>query len=250
MRALPLSLAFILIPLAHSADPGEVTIRSGPYYPQPPAISAESNLVESAVTVYDPQGRSFAGLSAADFVISDNAKPQRVTFFSELRRPVVATASTSANSPATASTSQARSLPQPTRSVALFFDDLHLSAVRLEETVLAARKLIGNGLPAGERMGIFTDSGTVTLDLTNDTSALLAALPRIKSHSDLGDHGIATCPTLTPYTAFVIAERIDLQLRERAVEEVMSPRCDAVDRKTAEGLVQDRAESVWENTSA
>ncbi len=248
MRAFPLSLAFILIPLAHSADPGEVTIRSGVYYPQPPAITAESNLVESAVTVYDPQGRPFGGLSAADFVISDNAKPQRVTFFSELRRPVAPAMSAGANSPAAPSASLPGSLPRQARSVALFFDDLHLSAVRLQETILAARKLISAGLPSGERIGIFTDSGTVTLDLTNDTTALLAALPRIKSHSDLGDRGIAACPTLTPYTAFVIAERIDLQLRERAIEEVMSSKCDSVSRQVAEGIVQNRAESLWENS--
>ncbi len=242
-----MSLAFILIPLAHSADPGEVTIRSGIYYPQPPAISAESNLVDSAVTVHNPQGHLSGGLSVADFVITDNGKPQAITFFSELRRPAAPTASTNSHTPTTVSASPGPATHQA-RSVALFFDDLHLSAVRLQESVLAARKLIGAGLPSDERMGIFTDSGTVTLDITNDTAALLAALLRIKSHSDQGDHGIAACPTLTPYSSFVIAERIDFPLRERAVLEVMSSRCDAVDRKTAEGLVQDRAESVWENS--
>src|SRR5580658_10230215 len=99
MRA-PLWLAFTLIPLAHSADPAEVTIRSGAWSPRPPAISAESNLVESAVTVYDPQGRPSGGLTAADFVISDNGKPQPVTFFSELRRGVTSTNSANGQSPA------------------------------------------------------------------------------------------------------------------------------------------------------
>src|SRR5580658_2221311 len=145
MRA-PLWLAFTLIPLAHSADPAEVTIRSGAWSPRPPAISAESNLVESAVTVYDPQGRPSGGLTAADFVISDNGKPQPVTFFSELRRPVAPTASAGDMSPATALALPPESAQQA-RSVALFFDDLHLSGDGLQKSTQAAEKLIAAGLP-------------------------------------------------------------------------------------------------------
>ena len=239
MRA-PLWLAFALIPVAHSADPGEVSIRSGAWSPRPPAISANSNLVESAVTVYDSQGRPTGGLKAADFVMSDNGKPQPITFFSELRNPVASTGSSSDTNLPPAS--------HQTRSVALFFDDLHLSTEGLQRSKRAAENLIASGLQPGERMGIFTDSGTVTVDFTSDAATLLAALPRIKSHTDPADLVTTICPSLTPYTAFLIAQHLELQVRERAVAEVMSTRCDGVSHTIAEGKVQDYAESLWENS--
>jgi len=132
--------------------------------------------------------------------------------------------------------------------VALYFDDLHLAAEGLQRSKQAAENLIASGFQPGERMGIFTDSGTVTVDFTSDTAVLLAALPRIKSHNDPADLVMTICPDLTPYTAFLIAEHLELQVRERAVAEVMSTRCDGVSHNVAEGKVQDYAESLWENS--
>lgn len=117
------------------------------------------------------------------------------------------------------------------RNGALFFDDLHLTSA---------------GLPPGERMGIFTDSGTVTVDFTTDTAALLAALPQIKSHRDPGERGMTVCPTLTTYSAFVIKEGIDEGEKKRAVYELMN--CDHLTWDEAVGQVTDMANNVWENS--
>jgi VWFA-related protein len=231
-------LILTLMPLARAAGPPEVSIRSGAYSPRPPTIAAQSNLVESAVTVYDPKGRPAGGFTVADFVLSDNGKPQPITVFSELHG---AGATASAAKPG-----DTGSAPAQARSVALFFDDLHLSSATLVKVREAAAKLIAAGLPPGERLGIFTDSGAVTVDFTTDTAALLAALPRIKSQEDPGNRGMTVCPVLTPYTAYVISENLDLAVKQAAVNEAMG--CDHLKYEEVVGMVEDLARSVWENS--
>ena len=223
-------LALALIPVARSADPPDVSIRSAAWKPPAPTISAQASLVESGVTVYDARGNAIGGFKAGDFLLTDNRKPELITFFSEQRR----SAGTSSSGPA-----------QP-RNVALFFDDLHLTAAGLPIYRQAAEKLITPGLPPGERMGIFTDYGTVTVDFTTDTAALLAALPQIKSHRDPGERGMTVCPTLTTYSAFIIKEGIDEGEKRRAVYELMG--CDHLTWDEAVGQVMDMANNVWENS--
>ena len=238
-------IVFALIPLARSAEPPEVTVRNGPYVPRA-SIFAQSNLVESAVTVFDLKDRAVGGFAASDFALLDNGKPQKISVFSELRGPH---GSTSAGAGAVGSGVGSSAVPvtPQDRSVGLFFDDLHLTA-SLPTAVRAAEKLIGRGIQPGSRMGIFTDSGDVTVDFTSDAATLLAALHRIKSHPDPADKAVTNCPTLTTYTAFLIREHADLEVKERAVAEVMSPSCDGTPRVVAEGTVQDYAASVWENS--
>ena len=246
MRAL-VCLAFALIPLAQSAGPTEVSIRSAPYIPPPPKISAQSNLVESGVTVFDAQGRAAGGFTAADFALTDNGRPKPITIFSELRGSVPAASAAAGKTPSAAGVSA--DSPQP-RNVALFFDDLHLTSAGLPLYRKAAEKLIRAGLPPGERMGIFTDSGEVTVDFTTDAAPLLDALPRIKPHKDPAERGMTVCPTLTAYSAYVIKEHIDEGEKERAVLEVMACDCRSGDacRLAAEGTVMDTANTVWENS--
>jgi VWFA-related protein len=234
MRA-PVWLALILLPLAHSADPPEVSIRSGVYSP-PPTISAQSNLVESSVTVYDARGHATGGFTAADFTLFDNGKPQPITVFSELR-------SSTDRSPAAAAASAES--PQ-VRNVALWFDDVHLSRAGLPVYRAAAEKLI-NHLQPGERLGIFTSSGSPTVDFTTDSAALLAALPQIKPQDNPGNRAMSVCPTMTPYAAYVIAEHIDEGEKRAAIAEVLGCRMCGGDPICAEGLVMDTAAAIWDS---
>lgn len=246
MRA-SVCLALALIPLAQSADPTEVSIRSASYVPPAPKISAQANLVESGVTVFDAPGRATGGFTAADFALTDNGRPQPITVFSELRGSAPATSASADRTPA--AVAQSSTSPQP-RNVALFFDDLHLTSAGLPLYRKAVEKLIDAGLPPGERMGIFTDSGDVTIDFTTDIASLRDALRRIRTHQDPAARGMTICPTLTAYSAYVIKEHIDEGEKERAVREVMACDCPSGDscRLAAEGTVMDTANAVWENS--
>jgi VWFA-related protein len=245
LRVALLWIASPTIPVAPAAGPAEVTIRSAPYVP-PATLSAQSNLVESAVTVHDRQGHPAGGFTAADFTLTDNGKPQTITAFSELRRS--GAQAKAGGLPAAASPSS--EAPQA-RYVALFFDDLHLAGSGLIRSREAARKLIAAGLPPGERMGVFTDSGTVTVDFTSDTSALLAGVGGIKTHADPADRGMTVCPVLTPLTAAIIVENFDPELFRAKVEEAIACDCQSHSREcveSEEGKVYTLAQSVWENS--
>jgi len=187
-------------------DLEEVRIRSAIYAP-PPAltISVESSLVEVAATVRDRKGQPAGGFKADDFELFDNGVRQQITAFSE---------SSAAQTPAAV---------RP-RYLALFFDDSHTGSVGIERTRKAAQKLIDTALQPAYRLGIFTDSGSVTLDFTNDKTALLAALARLRPHP-YGVRPTIVCPALTPLDAYVIAKHLDLRIKERAVAQAIACNC-------------------------
>ena len=82
LRVMALPLFALPIAAKGPADSGEVRIRYGIYVPPPPVITAQSNLVELAVTVRDRGERSIGGFTVSDFEVLDNGKPRQITFFS------------------------------------------------------------------------------------------------------------------------------------------------------------------------
>jgi VWFA-related protein len=129
-------------------------------------LHAESNLVESGLTVRDSLGRAVAGLRASDFEVFDNGVPQRITAFSELRldaRP-------------------AAPPPEP-KFVTFFFDDLHMGNFDLPFVKQAARKFIAKGLNPSDLMSIVTTSGAGDLDFTNDAKVFAERLEHLNLHT-------------------------------------------------------------------
>ena len=242
-------LAFAVV-TAGAAEPGEVRIRNGPYFPPNPTISVEANLVEVGATVTDSHGLVVKHLTADDFEVLDRGKPRPVTFFSvETARSAPPTLRAAA--PVTAVTASAKDEAAAPRTLAILFDDIHAQAFGLRQSRLAAERLITPGLPAGERVGIFTDSGAVMVDFTSDSRVLLAGLARLRPNPGHSG-GSAFCPLLTPYQAYVIARRLDMMARQMAVSESVACNChDSSDRNCVvrqEGLVDDIAQAVWDDS--
>jgi VWFA-related protein len=248
MPSLRLGLCLAAV-LLSAAEPGEVRIRYGLYVP-PSTISVQSNLVELAVTVRDSASRPVGGFTAADFTVLDAGMPQLIAFFSEEKQPqerrpqqAVASDPSSAAAPSSAAVRPARP-----RSLALFFDDTHIAAYGLEKLRSASEKLIDSGLQPGDRLGIFTTSGTVIEDFTSDREVLLAALKRVRPHPPPSASGMQVCPTLTPYQAYVIAMHLDTMAKQIAVAEAIACRCPDPDPACVAQVpdaVQTLAESVW-----
>ena len=65
--------------------------------------------------------------------------------------------------------------------MALFFDDVNTTLPNLVFARDGAIKFIRKGLDAEERVGIFTASGTLTLDFTEDVQKLLDTLGKLRS---------------------------------------------------------------------
>lgn len=183
------------------------TIQS--YWPRSQyTLRAESNLVEVGVVVRGSRGRAVGGLSKEDFEIEDAGKKQEISSFSvETFTPISAPAPSPAAKPADAVPPNVNP-PQPaSRYVALLFDDLSMPRTHLVLVKTAARRFINGGLANGDRVGLFTTSGKQVVPFTSDVAKLAAAVEQYDSMPRNPFGG--DCPKLTPYDAYVIANRID-----------------------------------------
>jgi len=190
--------------LAQDIPSDEVRWVRMPYVPQittSPVIRVQSDLVEVATTVVDNHGKPVSNLEKDDFLLFDNGKQQTISTFSvQLGSQIPAAAQGTS-----ASTSAAPAQPAvQSRYVALFFDDANTSYQNLYFARQGAIKLIRKGLDPGERVGIFTASGTLTLDFTDDTQKLLATLNKLRLFQRMSDQGAFACPPESPYQAWVI----------------------------------------------
>ena len=251
MRATCLFFVCALAPGVFGQTPAQqIRIRGGPYAPPGAVISVQSNLVEMTATVRDRKGHLTGGLSGDDFELFDNGKPSRITVFSEQhagRMVVPAAAGTALSAVPPSSSSGANPEAAVPRAIALFFDDMHIGALGLSKAKIAAHQLVESGMHAGDRLAVYTDSGDVVLDLTADRQALAAAIDHIKPHPQRGAAGVAVCPTLTPYQAYVIAKHLDMMALNIAVAEKLAcDNCrDEACVKLAPESVQATAADTW-----
>ena len=66
---------------------------------QQPIFRSETRLIIEAVTVTDKEGRAVEGLTAKDFVVTEDGEPQEIAFVEFQRIAPLATASASASAP-------------------------------------------------------------------------------------------------------------------------------------------------------
>lgn len=224
-----LSLALAVSSLAaQGLSPDEVRVTSRPYVPPSSNVfRVDTKLVEIGVVVRDNHGRAVSGLTKDNFQIHDNGKQRDIANFGADSRAnpasptVVTPAQASPSSPETAGKSDPAAKPVPTREqfIALYIDDVnakdgqHLND--LKQTLEAAQKFVKEALKPGVQMGVFTTSGTPTLDFTADVAKLIETIASVRAHVRLSE---TSCPT--PYLSYLIAVRHDTQ----ALNELMAPR--------------------------
>jgi len=188
-------------------DIPEVTSREAPA-----TFSSKVNLVSVPVVVRDNKGRAVGGLRQEDFRLFDKGKPQVIARFSVQQNnsaspaPVITTGTPSAPS--------ATSDPLlPDQYVAYVFDDIHLKFEQIAQIRTAAEKHFAEKLDPKSRAAIFTTSGRVSLDFTEDRAKLHETLLRISvgpnamptspKESDLA-HTDVCPPNITAYTADLV----------------------------------------------
>ncbi len=148
-------------------------------------FKAQTDLVLVPVVVRDANGSPIGNLQKQDFQLFDKGKPVTVTKFI-----VEDTTGQVAEDRNIGNGSHAKPAPAaiPGHFVALLFDDLHMTSGRgnigdfgdLVYSRDAAQGLVDAMQPA-DRMAIFTTSGEVTLDFTDDRAMLKAALLKIRA---------------------------------------------------------------------
>jgi VWFA-related protein len=134
------------------------------------------NLVSVPVVVRDSKGRAVGGLRQEDFRLFDKGQRQIIAKFSVIQSS--AGQSSSAAAPAGAGDRRAAENadtptappkpPLPDRYVAYIFDDIHLNFDDLARVRLAAERHFAEALTPASRAAIYTTSGRVTLDFTDD----------------------------------------------------------------------------------
>lgn len=195
-------------------DPKELRASISEYLPRAQyALRTETRLVEVGVEVRDSRGHAVPGLKRSDFEIRDGGKPRAIKVFA------VNTAAPAA--PAAASPKQNPAAPPPPevrpRFVGLLFDDMNSNVGEFRSAQLAAKRFVTEGLSVGDRVAVFTTSRAQVLPFTADAGPLLEAIEGLRIRPFRADG--SGCPELTPFDAYLIAERNDAASIEIKVAE-------------------------------
>ncbi len=219
----------------------------------PATFKARVNLVLVRVVVRDKKGRAVGNLTQQDFKLLDKGKPQTIVKFSMEKsggapKPAVVAETTSSEEPAAAPLP-----PSPERFLLYLFDDMHANFQDLVVARNAADAHLASGLTPADRAAVFSTSGQVMVDFTDDRQALHDALMRLQPRSRAKTMG-TDCPSVSFYQADMIQNRNDTQAFEAAVQDafVCANLRNPDDRATAENFARAaamRAVSMGESDS-
>jgi VWFA-related protein len=218
--------AFLLCSLALVAsafqDQPEVSSQQAPA-----TFRSRVNLVSVPVVVRDSQGHAVGNLREEDFRLFDKGKQQIITKFSVQRNTSAAIpAATPANpvSPARqggdrpAEAEPAQTLPG--RYIAYLFDDIHLNFADLSRIQGAAQHHIANLAP-GSRAAVFTTSGRLSLDFTDDRDKLRETLRKLAPSPTAAPPVGEGCPNIIGvYLADQVVNKSDAQAHTAAAAEL------------------------------
>ena len=210
----------------------------------PATFKVRVNNVLVRVVVRDLHGKVVSNLKKEDFQLYDGKKVQTITSFATETPSTHAVPLTTSPAPGSSSSDadpaavKAAALPQ--RFVSMVFDDVHMS---MEDAVFvrdSATRFFG-ALAPSDRVAMYTTSGQLTQDFTDDHSLLAKALLGIVPRP-LTRHTSSDCPDMTYYEADLIANRNDLQALAVASDETLQ--CAFNGDRTMQAAAQSMAQAA------
>src|SRR5258707_9020396 len=181
----------------------------------PPTFRVRVNLVLVRVVVRDSSGKVVTSLKKEDFQLSDNRRAQVISTFStetpESHKVALTAPSSVPNTDGNAPGDPAAIAALPQRFVAVVFDDTNML---IDDTVWvrsAATGLFGWLAPT-DGVGIYSSSGQVTQELTQEHARLQESLLRVVPRPlAAGGNGFHECPEISYYQADQIENKQDSQ---------------------------------------
>lgn len=207
-------------PTSSRDDPD--SIYTGPAEISTP-LKAESTVVPVRVVVRDAQGHAITNLRKEDFKLSQDGKQQEISnFYVEIATAAaVGTASSTADAPKPEGFSPPP-LDAPTRYVAFFFDDAHLSIQDLTRARDAVSRFLDSSLQPSDRISILTVSGQGQIDFTADRTKLHATLLKLLPRPiSAGETVSFNCPPMEFYEADAIQNQNDSQAFNVATQDAI-----------------------------
>lgn len=176
----------------------------------PVTFSSRVNLVSVPVVVRDRNGNAVGNLRKEDFQLFDKGKPQLITKFSVEKTESPASAAVpAAPSPQAPETPAATAPPPPTlpdRYVAYLVDDIHLKSGDLLNGRKALNRHLDEALDRSSRAAIFTTSGRMLSNFTDDRAQLHKAVNSIQPWTS-GPDPNQDCPPISYYVADVLTNQ-------------------------------------------
>ena len=178
---------------------------------QDDVLRTNTDLVQTAITVVDKNGRFVDGLDRGQFTLQVDGQPRPISFFERVtagssREEQLSTRSDTNPAPAKAPISS------PTvrgRTIVFFIDDLHLDPDSMHRTREMLRHFLDNEMSSKDSVAITSASGQIGFlqQFTNNRQVLNAAIERL-SPRPYDVHGYGTGSTvMTEYLALDIDTR-------------------------------------------
>ncbi len=184
----------------------------------PVTFSTAVNLVMVPVVVRDSKGHAVGTLHQEDFRLFDKGKLQTITRFS------IEKTGTPSAPPETSIETDAGGNPRPNPAggrtaqpiaqhfLAWLFDDVHLSFSDMVRARAAALRVLTEPLEPGTRVAIYTTSGHVALDFTDDRDRLAQTVNQIRPFPMVVGSK-EDCPAIDYYQADRILNLNDAEAR-------------------------------------
>ena len=198
------------------------SIYTGPAETSTP-LKAETTVVPVRVVVRDAQRHAVTNLRKEDFKLSQDGKQQDISNFSVeiATAAAVRTASSSADAPNPEGFSPPP-FDAPTRYVAFFFDDAHLSIQDLTRTRESVGRFLDSSLQPSDRISILTVSGQSQIDFTADRAKLHATLMKLLPRPVTAGEAVSfECPPMDFYEADAIQNQNDPQAFSVATQDAL-----------------------------
>ena len=132
-----------------------------PAPPSAPVFREQTDLVVVDVVVADKQGRPVTGLTAADFPVLDEKRPQPIVSFEAVNTPAgsAAAAAAAARPARPRVVSNERPVDRSGRTFTIVFDNVHLSLLHAFRAKQAVAAFLEKGVREGDRVSLVATGG-------------------------------------------------------------------------------------------